>query len=201
MARYTGPKNKLSRREGFNLFGSSSRSLERRLNVPPGKTGTSRRRPRVSEYGIQLREKQKVKRMFGMMEKQFVRFFDQASRQPGNAGVVMLQLLERRLDNVIYRLGFGRTRPMARQLVNHGHVTVNGQMVSIPSYVVNPGDVIKLDERAQKMPSVLETLDEGRQVPVWLDRNEMTGRVLRAPYREEMEPEIKEELIVEFYSR
>ncbi len=204
MARYTGPKNKLSRREGFNLFGSSSRSLERRLNVPPGMRSTSRRRrPKLSEYGLQLREKQKVKRMYGMLERQFVRFFEEASRQVGATGVALLQLLERRLDNVVYRLGWGRTRLMARQLVSHGHVTVNGKRLKIPSYMVKPGDVVALDEKAQKIPAVLESLGERRPVPSWLTRegNEMVGRVLSLPSREEMEPGISEQLIVEFYSR
>jgi len=201
MGRYTGPKNKLSRREGFNLFGSTSRSLERRLNVPPGEHGQKRRR-KVSEYGVQLREKQKVKRMYGLLERQFRRFFDMAEKQRGATGEVLLQLLERRLDNAVYRLGFGRTRPMARQLVGHGHVLVNGKKVDIPSYIVKAGDTIGLAEKSLQMPGVQEALSErAGNLPGWLARDDAVGRVMRLPEREEVEPGISEQLIVEFYSR
>ena len=202
MARYTGPKNKLSRREGYNLFGSTSRSLERRLNVPPGSQGQKRRRTKVSEYGTQLREKQKVKRMYGMLERQFRRFFDLAGRQKGVTGEVLLQLLERRLDNVVYRLGFARTRPMARQIVGHGHVLVNGRKVDIGSYLVRPGDVISLAERSYQVPGIQEAMaDRAGTIPAWLVRDDRAGRVLRLPERSEMEPGISEQLIAEFYSR
>ena len=203
MARYTGPKNKLARREGYNLFGSTSRSLERRLGVPPGEHGAKRRR-KESEYGIQLREKQKVKRIYGMLERQFRRFFAMASSQRGATGEMLLQLLERRLDNVAYRLGFARTRPMARQLVNHGHLVVNGRKLDIPSYIVKPGDVIQLTQKSAEIPGVQEALAErGGSIPSWLVRDEagLTGRILRLPEREEVEPGISEQLIVEFYSR
>ncbi len=201
MGRYTGPKNKLSRREGYNLFGSTSRSLERRLNVPPGIHGQKRRR-KESEYGMQLREKQKVKRIYGMLERQFRRFFDIAGRQRGATGEVLLQLLERRLDNVVYRLGFARTRPMARQLVNHGHVLVNGRKVDVGSYLVRPGETIKMQEKSAELPGVQEALAErGGNLPGWLSREDGTGRVLRLPERAEVEPGISEQLIVEFYSR
>ena len=202
MARYTGPKDKLSRREGYNLFGSTSRSLERRLNVPPGVHGQKRRR-KESEYGIQLREKQKVKRIYGLLERQFRRFFEIAGKQRGATGEVLLQLLERRLDNTVYRLGFARTRPMARQLVSHGHVTVNGKKVDIASYLVKPGDVVGLVEKSAQIVGVQESLaDRGPNMPGWLSRDdERVGRVLRHPERGEVEPGITEQLIVEFYSR
>ncbi|MCL4464636.1 MAG: 30S ribosomal protein S4 [Chloroflexi bacterium] len=201
MARYTGPKNKLSRREGYNLFGSTSRSLERRLNVPPGEHGMKRRR-KVSEYGLQLREKQKVKRLYGMMERQFRRFFDMASRQTGVTGEVLLQLLERRLDNVVYRLGFARTRPMARQVVAHGHVLVNGHKVDVGSYLVRPGETISLAEKSYEIPGIQDAMaDRAGSVPPWLARDDRAGRVLRLPDRAEVEPGITEQLIVEFYSR
>lgn len=201
MARYTGPKHKLSRREGYNLFGSTSRSLERRLNVPPGAQGQRRRR-KESEYGMQLREKQKVKRIYGMLERQFRRFFEMAGRQRGATGEVLLQLLERRLDNVVYRLGFARTRPMARQLVNHGHVLVNGKKVDVGSYLVRPGETVQMTEKAAEIPGVQEALAErAGGVPAWLSRDGGIGRVLRLPEREEVEPGISEQLIVEFYSR
>ncbi|MBI4321520.1 MAG: 30S ribosomal protein S4 [Chloroflexi bacterium] len=201
MARYTGPKHKLSRREGRDLFGTGSASLQRRLNVPPGQAPTARRK-KVSEYGLQLREKQAAKRMFGILEKQFRRYFELASRQRGTTGEALLQLLERRLDNVVYRLGFARTRPMARQLVAHGHVLVDSKKVDIPSYAVKAGDTIQLDQKALQMPVVQETMEDmAGAVPQWLAREGPAGRVLRLPRREEMEPSIKEELIIAFYSR
>lgn len=201
MGRYIGPKNKLSRREGINLFGTTSRSLERRLNQPPGEQARARRR-RLSDYAVRLREKQKVKRMYGLMERQFVRLFEEARRRAGNTGLNLLQLLEQRLDNVLYRLGFARTRPQARQFVTHGHVRVNGQKVDIPSYQVRPGDVITLDETIRKNPDVEELLEAGvPYLPGWLSREDGTGRVLRPPAREEIDAHIREELIVEFYSR
>ena len=201
MGRYTGPKNKLSRREGVNLFGSASRSLERRLSVPPGMPGQGRRR-KASEYTIQLREKQRVKRTYGMMEKQFVRFYQMAASQRGQTGQVLMQLLERRLDNVIYRAGFARTRMMARQLVSHGHVMVNGGRINIPSYLVKPGDTITLTESALQNVHVQEARDErGGNVPGWLEMRDNVVRVARLPQPEEGEQGINLELIVEFYSR
>ncbi len=201
MARYTGPKDKLSRREGVNLFGSASRTLERRLNVPPGMQ--TRRRPRKpSEFTIQLREKQRVKRTFGVLEKQFRRFYDMAARQRGATGQILLQLLERRLDNVVYRAGFGRTRMMARQLVNHGHVLVNGQRVNIPSYLVKVGDTIALTQSAFQNPEIQAALEErGGNLPAWLELQDGVARVVRLPEPGESEPGINPELIVEFYSR
>lgn len=202
MARYTGPKNKLSRRAGMDLFGTGGPSLERRLGVPPGGLTTRGRRKKTSEYGLQLREKQTAKQMYGILERQFRRYFEEAVRVKGATGEMLLQLLERRLDNVIYRLGFARTRPMARQLVNHGHVYVNNTRVNIPSYQVRPGEVIRLSETAANIPPVAELLEEGAvAVPGWLERSGTTGRVVRLPAPEEMEQRLNVPLIVEFYSR
>jgi small subunit ribosomal protein S4 len=193
-------KHKLSRREGVDLFGTGGESLARRLGQPPGmhvrKTG---RRP--SEYAIRLREKQKVKRTYGMREKQFLDFFRRAQKTPGQTGAALLKLLELRLDNVVYRLSFARTRLQARQLVSHGHVLVNGRTVDIPSFMVEPGQAITLDAKAPKMPGVAELVENPAQVPAWLERQGMAGRVLREPDRSEVDHDINEQLIVEFYSR
>ncbi|MSP14484.1 MAG: 30S ribosomal protein S4 [Chloroflexi bacterium] len=200
MGRDRGPKNKLSRREGKDLFGNGSKSLERRLNQPPGMHGQNKRR-KESEYGVQLREKQKVKRMYGMREGQFRRFFRNAQRARDLTGVALLKLLERRLDNVVYRLGFARTRPQARQFVNHGHILVNGKRVDIPSFLVVVGQEISLNEVARKIPEVSEMIDNPLYVPDWLRANNGVGHVVRDPEREEIDQDINEQLIIEFYSR
>jgi small subunit ribosomal protein S4 len=194
---YIGPKHKVSRREGVNLTGTTSRSLERRLKTPPG----GRRSRRVSEYAVHLRAKQRVKRQYGMRERQFRRFVEEARGQPGPTGENLLQLLERRLDATVYRLGFARTRPMARQLVSHGHVLVNERKLDIPSALVSPGDVIKLSETAMQIPVVQEELESGRPLPSWLSRENGVGRVIGLPRREEIDADIREDLIVEFYTR
>jgi len=200
MARYTGPKNKLSRREGIDIFETGSASLRRRLNVPPG--GRTRGRRKHSEYASQLREKQRMKRIFGVQEKQFVRYFKEAARVAGRTPETLLTLLERRLDNVVYRLGFARTRPMARQLVTHGHVLVDGKKVDIPSYRVSQGQTISLSETAASIPSVQERMEETKNlIPAWLERLDTTGRVVRMPTLEEMERRLDLGLIVEYYSR
>lgn len=204
MSRYTGPKHKLSRREGVNLTGTRSRSLARRLNQPPGVHGTARRPRRISEYGRQLREKQKLKRYFGMTEKQFRRTYEQAQRSKEPTGQAFLKLLERRLDSVVYRLGFTPTRPMARQLVNHGHVLVNGKKVDIASYRVSVGETITLVAKAAEIPTVQEALTEaGRQIPSWLSRDgeRPEGRVVSDPNPEEFDLEIDLEQIIAFYAR
>jgi small subunit ribosomal protein S4 len=157
MGRYTGPKSKLSRREGKDLFGTGGKNLERRLKQPPGMHGRMPPR-RQTEYGRQLREKQKVKRMYGLRENQFRRFFALAQKSRELTGVALLKLLERRLDNVVYRLGLARTRPQARQLVGHGHVLVDDQRVNIASYLVKPGQTISLKESANHVPGVQELL-------------------------------------------
>ena len=200
MARYRGPKHKLSRREGVNLTGTTSPSLADKLSNPPHARGRGRRRH--SEYEVRLRAKQRVKLQYGAMEKQFRRFFEAASRMPGPTGVNLLQLLERRLDNAVYRLGFARTRPMARQLVSHGHVRVDDKRVDIPSYILKPGAVITLDPTALRMPVVQEELKTSRgPLPSWLERDGNAGRVMGFPRREDSDADIREDLIVEFYAR
>jgi small subunit ribosomal protein S4 len=203
MGKYTGSKHKRSRRIGMDLYGNGGESLERRLQQPPGPHGreqTSRRTE--SAFTQQLREKQKVKWMYGLREQQFRRVLVEAQRMPGQTGLHLLQLLERRLDNVIYRMGLAITRMQARQMVNHGHVLVNGRRVNIPSYLVRPGDIVSLKERARRLPQVQTVLEVSSTVPQWLELvGVTTARVLRSPFREELHPDIKEQLIVEFYSR
>ncbi len=200
MSRYTGPKHKVARRFGVNIFGTTSPSLARKLAEGPRLVGRGRRR-RVSDYGLRLEAKQRVRFQYGVTERQLRRFFETARRMTGPTGENLLQLLERRLDNVVYRLGFARTRPMARQLVSHGHVRVNGRKVDIPSYQVKPGDVITLSETAQRIPVVEEELRSGRPLPSWLAREDATGRVIGLPRREDIDADIREDLIVEFYAR
>ena len=200
MARYRGPKHKLSRREGVNITGTTSPSLADKLSLPPRRNG--RRRRAASEYEVRLRAKQRVKFQYGLLEKQFRRFFKEASRMQGPTGVNLLQLLERRLDNAIYRIGFARTRPMARQLVSHGHVRVNDKKVDIPSFLVKPGDVIALAPAALGMPVVQEEMQtSARVMPSWLARGDGGGRVIGFPRREDSDADIREDLIVEFYAR
>ena len=201
--RYTGPKVKLMRREGIDLGLKSKtpKSFERRGVVPPGEHG-SRGRKRLSEYAVQLREKQKVKRIYGMSEKQFRGFFKTAAKARGNTGEMFLTMLERRLDNVIYRLGFANTRNMARQLVSHGHVFINGNKVSIPSYITSIGEVITLSPKAQAHPVVIANIKEkDYNPPKWLERKAIVGRIKSLPEREDIDLEVNEQLIIEFYSR
>ncbi len=200
MGRYRGPKNKLSRREGVDLFGTGGEGLKQRLDQPPGMHGRkSRRKP--SEYALHLREKQKVKRMYGMREKQFLEFFRKAQKEKEQTGAALLKLLERRLDNVVYRLGFARTRPQARQIVTHGHVLVGGNTVDIPSYIVDPGQEIAFGRKAFDMPDLQALAQNPVQVPPWLERSDAGGKILREPERSEIDKDINEQLIVEFYSR
>jgi len=199
MARYTGPKDRQSRREGFDLFGKGARLT--RLNVPPGQHGPKGTR-RQTQFGRQLREKQKVKRMYGILEKQFKNYVKTASSRPGNSGELLLSLLERRLDNVIYRLGFASTRPAARQLVSHKHVLVNGKKVNIPSYQVKVGEVITLDKTAMEIPVIKKLIEiEGLKMPSWLVRKAAAGKIKTLPNREDITEPISELDIVEFYSR
>jgi small subunit ribosomal protein S4 len=201
MGRDRAPKKRLSRREGKDLFGTGGRSLERRLNQPPGMHGRVLQRRNISDYGRQLRAKQMVKRMYGMREAQFRRFFRLAQKSRELTGLALLKLLERRLDNVVYRLGFARTRFQARQLVNHGHILVDGRRVNIPSYLVQPGQVVALQESARQIPDVRELLENPSYVPEWLERQDGSGRMVREPERREIDQDIEEQLIVEFYSR
>lgn len=208
MARYTGPVCKQCRREGMKLFLKGERcytdkcSFDRRP-YPPGQHG--QRRIKFTEYGIRLREKQKVRRIYGMLEKQFRRYFVEADRVKGVTGEELLKLLERRLDSTCYRLGFASTRADSRQLVRHKHVLVNGKSVNIPSFIVKPGDKIEIREKSQKKQRVVDALEqvERRGVPEWLelDKDKFAGTVKTLPNREEITLPIEEQLIVEFYSR
>lgn len=207
MARYLGPKAKLSRREGTDLFLKSARrsiSDKAKFDSKPGQHGRISGQ-RTSDYGLQLREKQKVKRMYGVLERQFRRYFEEADRRRGNTGSNLLFLLESRLDNVVYRMGFGSTRAEARQLVSHKAVTVNGQSVNIPSYLVKPGDVVAVCEKARKQTRVIEALQLAQQtgMPAWVEVNveKAEGVFKKVPDRDEFGADINESLIVELYSR
>ena len=207
MARYIGPKAKLSRREGTDLFlKSARRSLDSKckLDVKPGQHG-AKSGARTSDFGNQLREKQKVKRMYGVLERQFRRYFAEADRQKGNTGETLLKLLESRLDNVAYRMGFGSTRAEARQLVSHKAFTVNGNVVNIASYQVKAGDVVAVREKAKKQVRIVEALSLAEQVgmPSWVavDAKKMEGTFKAMPDRSDIAHDVNESLIVELYSR
>jgi small subunit ribosomal protein S4 len=199
MARYLGPKDRLSRRENFDLFGKGGKLT--RLNVFPGMHGQKGMRGQ-SQYGKQLREKQKVKRLYGVMETQFRIYVKKALKSKGNTGVTLLNLLERRLDNVIYRLGLTPTRLSSRQIVSHGHVFVNGKRLNIPSYQVNIDDTISLDSKGADIPEVKKSLEQKDLViPAWLEKKGPTGKVKILPKREDISEPISEQDVVEFYSR
>ena len=209
MARYNGPVCRLCRREGMKLFLKGERcytekcAIEKR-NQPPGQHGKARVK-KVVGYGIQLREKQKVKRTYGVLENQFRRYFESAARHRGVTGVMLLQALETRLDNVVYRLGFATSRPQARQLVRHGHFLINGKKVDIPSFAVKMGDEVRVRESSAKSAVVAHAIEEvkGRGVPEWLqvDAANTLGRVLSIPTREQINLPVQEQLIVELYSK
>lgn len=207
MARYLGPKAKLSRREGTDLFLKSARraiSDKAKFDSKPGQHGRTSG-SRTSDFGLQLREKQKVKRMYGVLERQFRRYFAEADRRRGNTGTNLLAILESRLDNVVYRMGFASTRAEARQLVSHKGISVNGQTVNIPSYLVSPGDVIAVREKARNQTRVKEALELARQVgfPAWVEVavDKCEGVFKKVPDRDEFGADINESLIVELYSR
>lgn len=207
MARYLGPKAKLSRREGTDLYLKSARrtiSDKAKFDSKPGQHGRTSG-SRTSDFGLQLREKQKVKRMYGVLERQFRRYFAEAERRKGNTGANLLMLLESRLDNVVYRMGFGSTRAEARQLVSHKAITVNGEVVNIASYLVKPGDVVAVREKAKKQLRVTESLKlaESIGLPAWVqvDGSKLEGTFKKVPDRDEFGAEINESLIVELYSR
>lgn len=204
MARYTGPKRRLSKREGLPLFTKDVKAIERKGAVPPGQHGLRvRSRRRLSEYALQLREKQKMKRIYGVLEKQFKHYFEKASKVKGARGLSLLETLETRLDNIVYRLGFAKSRAFARQLVSHGHVKVDDKKVNIPSYNVKIGQTIALGNKLRDNIQVKTSIDEVKQetLPKWLKREATVGKVLRKPQRDEMEQAIDEQLIVEYYSR
>jgi small subunit ribosomal protein S4 len=207
VARYLGPKAKLSRREGTDLYLKSARRAigdKAKFDSKPGQHGRTSG-SRTSDFGLQLREKQKVKRMYGVLERQFRRYFAEAERRRGNTGTNLLTLLESRLDNVVYRMGFGSTRAEARQLVSHKAITVNGQVVNIASYMVKAGDVVAVREKAKKQLRVTESLKlaESIGLPAWVEvsASKLEGIFKKTPDRDEFGAEIKEALIVELYSR
>ncbi|RLD69799.1 MAG: 30S ribosomal protein S4 [Bacteroidetes bacterium] len=202
MARYRGPRTKIARKFSDPIFGAD-KSFEKK-NYPPGMHGNNKRRRKASEYGIQLKEKQKAKYTYGVLEKQFRNMFDKASRSKGVTGEVLLQLLESRLDNVVYRVGLSNTRAGARQLVTHRHITVNGDIVNIPSYTLKPGESIGVRERSKSLEVITDALSTARYgSSTWLEFDEasMTGKFLNRPEREDIPENIKEQLIVELYSK
>lgn len=198
MSRYTGPKFKLSRREGVNMTGNTSARLEEALKTLPGGREGCRTQ---SGYGLRLRAKQRVRMQYGVTERSFRRLLDLAERQRGPTGRNLLELLERRLENVVYRLGLARTRPMARQLVAHGHVHVNGTRVTIPSFLVKPGESVELTGTARNIPVVEEEMRNRSVRASWLEATDAGGRVAGYPRREDIDADISENLIVEFYAR
>lgn len=202
MARYTGPRNKKARRLGQDLgLKTNPTSLERRINTPPGSHG-KKGRGKMSDFGIQLAEKQKAKNIYGILERQFSKYYQVATHTPSATGEMLLSLLERRLDNVVYRLGLAPTRRAARQLVTHGNVTVEGRKMSIPSYQVKEGQVVGITETAAAIPYVKELLGKKEVIiPKWLDRKGTAGKVIRYPKKDDVSENIQEQLIVEYYSR
>jgi small subunit ribosomal protein S4 len=206
MARYTGPKNRLARREGIDLglktTGTKTHAnLLKRLGVPPGQHGSKGKR-KVSDFAEQLREKQRVKRLYGILERQFRRIYARARKQRGNTGEKLLEALERRLDNVLYRVGFAPTRASSRQFISHGHVVVNGRKLSIPSYEVAPDDVVTMGTKGLAIPAVKKLLDTPVDViPLWLERKGPVAKIMRLPVRSDITEDINEQLIVEHYSR
>ena len=203
MARYTGPRTKISRRFGVALFGPS-KALERR-NFPPGQHGLRGGRKKKSDYAVALGEKQKLRFQYGVLEKQFRNYYEEAARRRGVTGEILLQLLELRLDNVCYRLGFGNSRAAARQLVGHGHVSVNGRRVDVPSFQCRSGDVIQVIDKPSSQQIALRMMDITQGTPIldWLtlDRDKLRGTVARSPARADIDPMVNEQLIVELYSR
>jgi small subunit ribosomal protein S4 len=206
MAKYIGPKCKLSRRVGADLMlKGRGRSLETKckLETPPGQHGARKQRP--SDYALQLREKQKLKQMYGVLEKQFRNYYLKASRRKGSTGLLLLQMLESRLDNIVYRMGFAATRAEARQLVNHKHIAVNGKTVNMPSYTVAPGDTVEIREKARAQTRIAQALSIAAQIgfPDWMEVDEkgLKGKFKTVPEREQMLPDINENLVVELYSK
>ena len=208
MAKYIGPKCKLMRREGADLgLKSSRRAVDTKCKIdnPPGMHGAGTRKPRQSDYGLQLREKQKLRRIYGILERQFRNYYKEASRLKGSTGENLLQLLETRLDNVVYRMGFGSTRAEARQLVSHKSIMVNGSIVNIPSYVVGADDIVSVREKSRKQARIAESMALAEQIgfPGWIDVNlgKFEGVFKAVPDRSDLPPDINEQLVVELYSK
>ncbi|HKL34316.1 MAG TPA: 30S ribosomal protein S4 [Tangfeifania sp.] len=202
MARYRGPKSKIARKFGEPIFGPDK--VFDHKNYPPGMHGASARRRKVSEYGLQLKEKQKAKYTYGVLEKQFRNLFEKASSAKGVTGEVLLQMLESRLDNVVFRLGIAKSRAAARQFVSHKHIVVNGKVTNIPSFQVKPGDIVGIRERSKSMEEITDSLNSRRSAQYeWLewDGDNFAGKFLNMPEREEIPENIKEQLIVELYSK
>jgi len=202
MARYTGPKSRIARKFGEPIFGPD-KHLDRK-NFPPGQHGATKKRKKTSEYGIQLREKQKAKYTYGILERQFRNTFEKAQRSKGVTGEVLLQMLESRLDNVVFRLGLAPTRSAARQLVSHRHLTVNGHVVNIPSFQVKPGDIIGVREKSKSLEIIADSLSTRKYTKLtWLewDDAQMAGKFMSVPERTDIPEDIKEQLIVELYSK
>lgn len=202
MAHYIGPKHKLARREGVNVLDKASASLMRRLATPPGFHGRRRTTKRLSEFGIQLREKQKLKAVYGVMERQLSTLVKAAEKKKGETGEVLIASLETRLDNMVYRLGFANSRFMARQLVSHGHILVNDKKLTIPSYVAKPGDIIAISPKMHKNVQVVKLAeDKEKELPAFLKREGLSGRLLRLPIRSDVTVPFDTQLIIEYYSR
>ena len=201
MARYTGPKTKIARKFGEPIFGSD-KYFEKR-NYPPGMHGAAKRRKKVSEYGTQLQEKQKAKYTYGVLERQFHKTFELARRKEGVTGLILMQLLESRLDNVVYRLGIAPTRNAARQLVSHRHITVNGEILGIPSYLVKVGDIVGVREKSKSLEVITNSVEGHSNRFNWLewDGERMCGKFMNYPNREDIPENINEQLIVELYSK
>ena len=202
MARYRGPRTKIARKFGDPIFGPD-KVLEKKA-YPPGMHGANKRRRKQSEYGIQLKEKQKAKYTYGVLERQFANLFEKAQSSKGVTGEVLLQLLESRLDNVVFRMGISPTRSGARQLVSHRHITVNGEVVNIPSYTLRPGDIVGVREKSKSLEAITDSLNGiQRSSSSWLewDSTQMVGKFLNRPEREEIPENIREQLIVELYSK
>jgi small subunit ribosomal protein S4 len=202
MARYTGPKSRIARKFGDAIYGPD-KHLDRK-NFPPGQHGLNKKRKKTSEYGVQLREKQKAKYTYGVLERQFRNTFEKASRSKGVTGEVLLQLLESRLDNVVYRLGVAPTRASARQLVSHRHITVNGKVMNVPSAQIKPGDIIGVREKSKSLENIIDSLTTRKSSKLpWLewDDTQMAGKYMSVPQRSDIPEDIKEQLIVELYSK
>jgi small subunit ribosomal protein S4 len=201
MARYTGPKTKIARKFREPIFGPD-KALEKR-NYPPGQHGNAKKRSKQSEYAVQLQEKQKAKYTYGILERQFAKTFEKASRSHGITGEVLLQLIESRIDNVVYRMGIAPSRRAARQLVSHAHILVNGGVVNVASYTLKPGDVVSVREKSQSLETIVNSVSNSLNKFPWLDfdKSNMTGKFISRPERSQIPENIKEQLIVELYSK